>query len=47
MLRQEHLDILSSVPSLHDGMTAVLLPGSGAFAGGMKFCVLGVIGDAV
>ena len=47
MLRQEHLDILGHVPKLHDGMTVILLPGSGAFAGGMKFCVLGVIGDAV
>lgn len=47
MLGPAHLDILSSVPSLHDGMTAVLLPGRGALAGGMRFCVLGVIGDAV
>ena len=30
MLRQEHLDIPGHVPKLHDGMTAVLLPGSGA-----------------
>ena len=47
MLRTEHLDILGSVPRLHDGMTAVLLPGEAAFAGGMRFCVLGVIADAV
>ena len=47
MLRQEHLDILGHVPKLHDGMTVILLPGSGAFAGGRKLCVLGVIGDAV
>ncbi len=47
MLRQEHLDILGACPKLHDGMTVILLPGSGAFAGGMRFCVLGVIGDAV
>ena len=47
MLRQEHLDILGHVPKLHDGMTAVLLPGADAFAGGMRFCILGVIGDAV
>ena len=47
MLREEHLDILGHVPKLHDGMTVILLPGSGAFAGGMRFCVLGVIGDAV
>lgn len=47
MLRTEHLDILGSVPRLHEGMTAVLLPGADAFAGGMRFCVLGVIADAV
>ena len=47
MLREEHLDILGHVPKLHDGMTVILLPGRGAFAGGMRFCVLGVIGDAV
>ena len=47
MLRQEHLDIPGHVPKLHDGMTVILLPGKGALAGGMRFCVLGVIGDAV
>ena len=43
MLREEHLDILGSCPPLHDGMTAVLLPGKGTLAGGMRFCILGVL----
>lgn len=47
MLTAELLDILGSCPELHDGMTVALLPGSGVFAGGSQFCVLGVIGDAV